>query len=928
MASTNYAKYTAIGGGSGGGSGTVTSVGLADGSTTPIYQISGSPVTSSGTLTFTLKNENANLVFSGPSSGGAAQPSFRALVAADLPASYQTIGNLTDVGTDGITITGGTNSVLGSGTSISQHVADSTHNGYLSSTDWTTFNNKQAAGNYITALTGDVTATGPGSVAATLASFANRVYVDFLIGNDSTGTGTPVSPWKTLQHAYNSISPSINEPYVIYISGGNNSTDSSPITGKADVSVIADYLIQVPAITITSPIANSNGCTFINIEFLGPLTWIRTDSFDSGVTMINCACFSGPIVKNTSTGTCSFFGFDSQFANAEFQLANGGYGVFNTCTFYGTNTFDDPGSGGAGYIDFNGGYSSSAMSFTGLYNPIYFTGFVHDVAFGASVSFSAGVAGPPPLEIDANGLPPTYTGTPGAITYLEQAKYEAFIPTTSSNWNSVPSVTGSALDNLASSGIVKSQSQNLVLASPNGSSGVPSFRALVTADMPSGVVDSLAAVGSSPNADAATISGNTLNLQPFDGTHPGVVTASGGGTTNFLRADGTWAVPPGGGGGSGTVTSVDMTVPGFLSVSGNPITTSGTLAVSYSGTALPAANGGTGLTSPGTAGNALISTGSAWTSAPISGSSAFAAYASSQVTTISSALSTSTFTTFSNSPAFTFTPTISGTYKVYANACLNMSGGTNANAKIFNTSGSATLLQESIGGLEADLTGAEVTTIFIQSVYSLVAGTTYIFDIQGCSLGGGGSLFLDGRGVASSANGAPFYMFAEGISLTTPQPTGSYAQAYFGSGSNWSTSSATYVDPTNSGGNTLTVRQSSNITLTAAASNVCGITFTPAVSSAVYLIYAQVSIYNTGSSVANVQMTDGTTVISNPPGFGAGGIDGPGTPTLGGIYVPGTSSSVTIKLQFAAPGGGTTTGWGSTGGSLGNSVEWTVLRIV
>ena len=48
---------------------------------------------------------------------------------------------------------------------------------------------------------------------------------------------------------------------------------------------------------------------------------------------------------------------------------------------------------------------------------------------------------------------------------------------------------------------------------------------------------------------------------------------------------------------SGTVTSVAMTVPTFLSISGSPITSSGTLAVSLSGTALPVANGGTGLTS-------------------------------------------------------------------------------------------------------------------------------------------------------------------------------------------------------------------------------------------------------------------------------------------------------------------------------------------
>ena len=44
----------------------------------------------------------------------------------------------------------------------------------------------------------------------------------------------------------------------------------------------------------------------------------------------------------------------------------------------------------------------------------------------------------------------------------------------------------------------------------------------------------------------------------------------------------------------GTVTSVSATVPGFLSISGSPITSSGTLSIGYSGTALPVANGGTG----------------------------------------------------------------------------------------------------------------------------------------------------------------------------------------------------------------------------------------------------------------------------------------------------------------------------------------------
>lgn len=66
-------------------SGTVTSVALADGSTTPIYAITNSPVTSTGTLTFTLDTQAAHSVFAGPASGSAAQPTFRALVAGDIP---------------------------------------------------------------------------------------------------------------------------------------------------------------------------------------------------------------------------------------------------------------------------------------------------------------------------------------------------------------------------------------------------------------------------------------------------------------------------------------------------------------------------------------------------------------------------------------------------------------------------------------------------------------------------------------------------------------------------------------------------------------------------------------------------------------------------------------------------------------------------
>lgn len=118
----------------------------------------------------------------------------------------------------------------------------------------------------------------------------------------------------------------------------------------------------------------------------------------------------------------------------------------------------------------------------------------------------------------------------------------------------------------------------------------------------------------------------TANLNLFTSSLQGLAPLSGGGTTNFLRADGTWAAPPGGAGntnsnigsgyrfavpntnniktlfcagctldsttnanaltltvtagGSGTVTSVAASVPStLLTIAGSPITTSGTLAI-------------------------------------------------------------------------------------------------------------------------------------------------------------------------------------------------------------------------------------------------------------------------------------------------------------------------------------------------------------
>lgn len=118
------------------------------------------PLVSSGGVT---PNLTCNVASSGQS-GCLAAADFATFLAKQ---DALTIGSLTS-GTTGVTVTGGAGAVIGSGTSITIQNATAAQPGLLTAADFTAFNSKQAAGNYITGLTGDVTATGPGSVGATI----------------------------------------------------------------------------------------------------------------------------------------------------------------------------------------------------------------------------------------------------------------------------------------------------------------------------------------------------------------------------------------------------------------------------------------------------------------------------------------------------------------------------------------------------------------------------------------------------------------------------------------------------------------------------------------------------------------------------------------------------------------------------------------
>jgi len=166
-----------------GGSGTVTSVGL---SLPSIFSVSGSPVTTSGTLTGTLATQSANTVFSGPTTGGAATPTFRALVAADVP-------NL-----DASKITSGTFAVAQGGTGLS---ALGTANQLLRVNTGATaleyFTPSYLTANQTITLSGDVTGSGSTSITTTIAAAAvtyskmQNVTASRLLGNPTGSAAAP-----------------------------------------------------------------------------------------------------------------------------------------------------------------------------------------------------------------------------------------------------------------------------------------------------------------------------------------------------------------------------------------------------------------------------------------------------------------------------------------------------------------------------------------------------------------------------------------------------------------------------------------------------------------------------------------------------------------------------------------------------------------
>lgn len=104
------------------------------------------------------------------------------------------------------------------------------------------------------------------------------------------------------------------------------------------------------------------------------------------------------------------------------------------------------------------------------------------------------------------------------------------------------------------------------------------------------------------------------------------------------------------------------------------------------------------------------------------------------------------FVPISGAPDFTFTPTVSGRYKIYVNDMppwgANGSPGASSAMKLVNTVGSASVFSQPV-----DFVGTGAATSFasvpVTMLADLVAGISYTFQLQATSNGGSGEMLAD-----------------------------------------------------------------------------------------------------------------------------------------------------------------------------------------